>query len=144
MARPPPAPFPPEPGPGEFPNAPNLQTLPELPISSLGDDWVVDFEELQAYNKAGVAGKRTKVLNEQWLASEKDWKYRVGKGWKGKKVLGQGGQGIVGHWTYEGPDRDQKTVKDIAIKQAVRFGGNTPNIPFHFLIKLTLWTRCRV
>jgi hypothetical protein len=138
MTRTPPAPFPPVPGAGAFPNAPNLQNLPVLPTSSLGDDWVVDFEEMQAYNKAGVAGKRTKVLSEQWLASEKNWKYRVGKGWKGKKVLGQGGQGIVGHWTYEGPDRYQKTVKGIAIKQAVHFGGNTPNAPFHFLIKLTL------
>jgi hypothetical protein len=35
---------------------------------------------------------------------------------------GQGGQGIVGHWTYEGVDRRQKTVTDVAVKQALRAG----------------------
>jgi hypothetical protein len=35
---------------------------------------------------------------------------------------GQGGQGIVGNWTYEGVDRRQKTVTDVAVKQALRAG----------------------
>ena len=40
----------------------------------------------------------------------------IGKGWAGKKVLGKGSQGIVGPWTYEGVDRRQKTVTDVAVK----------------------------
>ncbi|KAE9367894.1 kinase-like protein [Stipitochalara longipes BDJ] len=103
-------------------NAPNPAKLPALPPTSPGDDWVVDFEDVQAYKKARAAGTNKRVLHDKWLASEVNWKFRIGKGWKGKKVLGEGGQGIVGHWTYEGEDRDQKTVKDLAVKQALRFG----------------------
>jgi hypothetical protein len=35
---------------------------------------------------------------------------------------GQGGQGIVGHWTDEGADKRQKTMTDVAVKQALRAG----------------------
>jgi hypothetical protein len=56
---------------------------------------------------------------EAWQKSEEHWKNRVGKGWVAKRVLGKGGQGIVGHWTYTGPDRDTKGgLVDIAVKQA--------------------------
>ena len=50
--------------------------------------------------------------NHRWLDSEKNWRNRVGKGWVAKRVLGKGGYGIVGHWTYKGPDRDQKKIAD--------------------------------
>lgn len=34
-------------------------------------------------------------------------------------MLGRGGQGIVGHWAYDGPDRDTKGgLVDIVVKQA--------------------------
>lgn len=54
-----------------------------------------------------------------WLDTEPRWKNRVGKGWVAKKVLGEGGYGIVGHWSYEGIDRRARRLVDIAIKQAV-------------------------
>ena len=96
--------------------------LPVLPKSAPGDDWVVDFQDVEAYSKFYSNRPKSNVLKDKWLASEPNWKYRIGKGWKGKKILGVGGQGIVGHWTYEGDDRATKSVKDIAVKQALRFG----------------------
>lgn len=54
----------------------------------------------------------------QWLDSEIRWRRPVGPNWEAVKVLGQGGQGIVGHWTYKGKDRDQRTMVDVAVKQA--------------------------
>jgi hypothetical protein len=57
-------------------------------------------------------------LRDNWMKSERRWKNRVGKGWVAKKVLGQGGVGVVGHWEYQGPDRAMKPLKDIAVKQA--------------------------
>ncbi|KAH7416829.1 kinase-like domain-containing protein [Cadophora sp. MPI-SDFR-AT-0126] len=54
------------------------------------------------------------------MATEWKWKNRVGKGWVSKKLLGRGTYGVVGHWTYQGPDRDTKSVKDIAVKQSIR------------------------
>jgi hypothetical protein len=119
--------------PGAFPNPPSVNRLPPLPPSSPGNDWVVDFEDVEAYNKAKVAGRLTSRLMNEWLKSEANWKYRIGKNWRGKKVLGLGGQGIVGHWTYEGEDRDQKTVKDIAVKQALR-SGMSPFVVFSFRV----------
>ena len=123
MAQPPrPISIPLPPIPGAFPNPPSLNRLPAVPITAPGADWVVDFEDNKAYEKAKVAGKYTQKLTNDWLKSEKYWKYRIGKGWTGKKIMGKGGQGIVGHWSYEGVDRDQKTVKNIAVKQALRSG----------------------
>lgn len=45
-----------------------------------------------------------------WLETEPRWKNGVGKDWAAKKVLGRGGQGIVGHWyrphlTHSSPKR---------------------------------------
>lgn len=114
------APLPPNPP--QMINPPRLSQLPPIPLTNPGDDWVTDFADVQAFAKAKVAGRYTKNLKRMWLASEQNWKYRIGKNWKGKKVLGLGGQGIVGHWSYEGSDRDQKSVKDVAVKQAVRYG----------------------
>ncbi len=64
--------------------------------------------------------QRDKRIDEAWLRSEAGWKHRVGKGYIHKKVLGRGSFGIVGHWRYHGPDEDQRAIKDIAVKQAVR------------------------
>jgi hypothetical protein len=58
--------------------------------------------------------------NKRWLNSEPRWTNRLGTYWVAVKVLGRGGQGIVGHWTYNGADRDKKRIVDIAVKQAAR------------------------
>ena len=110
--------------PGAWPSQilPNITRLPPLPVTSPGAEWFVDFDDLEAYNNAKVVGKYSIKLKHACLASEKQWKYRIGKGWRGVKVLGIGGQGIVGHWRYEGTDRDHRGVKDIAVKQALRSG----------------------
>lgn len=57
--------------------------------------------------------------SKSWLEREKYWKQRVGTGWIPKRVLGSGGHGIVGHWTYEGIDKDLKSLTDVAVKQQV-------------------------
>jgi hypothetical protein len=31
-----------------------------------------------------------------WFASEPQWRHRVGDGWKGVKILGNGSQGVAG------------------------------------------------
>jgi hypothetical protein len=125
-------PFPPTPGPFTSPSDP--KNLPVLPLSTPGEEWVVDFEEVQAYERARVAGNPMKELTDKWLASEKNWKNRIGKGWKGKRILGRGGQGIVGHWRYEDADRDTKIVKDIAVKQGLRAGRDLLRFYYGILI----------
>ena len=56
---------------------------------------------------------------KRWLRTEPIRNNRVGKSWRAKKVLGRGGQGIVGLWSYEGPDRDHKGLTEVAVKQSV-------------------------
>jgi hypothetical protein len=123
------APLPPKPE--ALPIIPSINRPPALPSTSPGNDWVIDFEDVEAYNEARVAGNYSSKLMDAWLRSEQNWKYRIGKSWSGKKILGRGGQGIVGHWTYEGADRDLKSVKDIAVKQALRSGAHSSI--YHFL-----------
>jgi hypothetical protein len=41
---------------------------------------------------------REAVEGVKWQGTEKLWTNRVGKNWVAKRVLGRGGQGIVGHW----------------------------------------------
>jgi len=114
------------PRPAPAPRAPANPGTPAnltiVPKSSPGDDWVVDFADIEAFSKFKADRAPSNVLKKQWLASEPNWKYKIGKGWKGKRILGVGGQGIVGHWSYEGDDRDKKSVKDLAVKQALRAG----------------------
>lgn len=55
---------------------------------------------------------RAAMADQLWLDSEQHWRHRVGKGWVAKRVLGRGSFGIVGHWKYEGADRDQKRLVD--------------------------------
>jgi len=90
--------------PTTLPSATRAWRVPRLPLSSLGDDWVIGFDICEAFNKAQITGRNRKGLYNQWLASEPTWKYRIDKGWKEERVLGRGGQGIIRYWTYEGPD----------------------------------------
>ncbi|RDL37451.1 uncharacterized protein BP5553_04884 [Venustampulla echinocandica] len=59
------------------------------------------------------------IGQDPWLLSEQRWTTRVGEGWVPKRVLGYGGYAIVGLWSYEGPDRQRATPKDIVVKQAL-------------------------
>ena len=65
------------------------------------------FQALQASNQL------------EWLNSASKWRNGVGDGWVGKKILGQGGQGIAGHWSYESSDRDSKPLKEVVVKQGL-------------------------
>lgn len=51
-----------------------------------------------------------------WLRSEPNWKNRVGKDWRGVRVLGQGGYGITGHYQYVGTNPSVR-VRDLCVKQ---------------------------
>jgi hypothetical protein len=89
-------------------------------LSNPGDSWVWDFQNLVVYNQAAKKTNR-KAATDAWMASERSWRHRVGKGWVAKRLLGRGTYGVVGHWSYEGPDRDSKSLKDVAVKQSLRF-----------------------
>ncbi|CZT47468.1 uncharacterized protein RSE6_08031 [Rhynchosporium secalis] len=93
--------------------------VPLVTSSRLGDSWVWDFNNLAAYNKA-IKKIDRKVVASTWMNSESRWKNRVGKGWVGKSLLGRGSYGVVGHWSYEGPDREKKGLRDVAVKQSLR------------------------
>lgn len=127
MAQKPLVPVPPLPAPGASQTFCILKIFHHF-LSAALDDWIVDVDMCEAFNKAQVAGRCRKWLYNQQLASEPNWKYRIGKGWKGKRVLGPGGQGIVDHWTYEGLDMDQKTVMDIAKSEGEAVTGSAINL----------------
>lgn len=55
------------------------------------------------------------TLGKTWLLTEKHWKNRVGKYWKAKKVLGIGGQGIVGHWYASFPGEISNTKLNLVL-----------------------------
>lgn len=102
----------------------NLLSLSSLLPSHSQHDGSSDYGVDE--NRPPAMSAKIEVQKHQraWLDTEPDWKDRIGVGWQAKRMLGRGGQGMVGHWSYEGPDRDQKSVKDIAVKQAVRDGPN--------------------
>ncbi|PVH81188.1 kinase-like protein [Cadophora sp. DSE1049] len=88
-------------------------------FSNLGNSWVWDFGNLVVNNQVAKKSPR-KVATDAWMATEWKWKNRVGKGWVPKRLLGRGTFGVVGHWSYQGPDRDTKSMKDVAVKQSIR------------------------
>ena len=88
-------------------------------FSNLGNSWVWDFGNLVVTNNVAKKTPR-KVATDAWMATEWKWKNRVGRGWVPKRLLGRGTYGVVGHWSYQGPDRDTKSVKDVAVKQSIR------------------------
>lgn len=117
----PPAPLPPWnfAAPGAGPQ--NLPTLPPIPPTDPVNAWQWDFASINAFRQA-QAGRNKKQAGIAWQASESKWKDRVGKDWKPVRVLGRGGQGVVGHWTFKGPDRHLRKLNDVAVKQAVKAG----------------------
>ncbi|KAI9743088.1 MAG: hypothetical protein M1818_003383 [Claussenomyces sp. TS43310] len=62
-----------------------------------------------------------KMRYKQWLRSDRRWQNKLGRGWKGRRVLGRGGNGIVGLWEWEGAPGDgegwESRVKRVAVKQ---------------------------
>ncbi|KAK0118662.1 hypothetical protein ONS96_011749 [Cadophora gregata f. sp. sojae] len=88
-------------------------------FSKLGRSWVWDFGNDVGNNRVAKKGPR-KVATDAWMATEWKWKNRVGKGWVPKRLFGRGTYGVVGHWSYQGPDRDAKSLKDVAVKQSIR------------------------
>lgn len=59
-------------------------------------------------------------LKRKWLESESSWSQRLGKGWQGIKVLGQGGFGIAGLWKYQGPKAQTIfRTRDVVVKQSL-------------------------
>jgi hypothetical protein len=88
------------------------------PCQSLGSSDAVVIPALAAHaqNYLQIHEEKAQKL---WLQTDQRWQNKVGKNWVAKKVLGRGGQGIVGWWTYQGPDRANRTMNDIAVKQAV-------------------------
>ena len=71
------------------------------------------------YKKADevLDGKKlySRRRQEQWLRQSKTWDGLDSSVWKAKRVLGVGGNGIVGQWEYQGADLNMP--KNIVIKQ---------------------------
>lgn len=73
--------------------------------------------------RRGLEDSLAPELQDLWLESNKNWKYGLNELWKGKKVLGMGGYGLVGLWEYKKRDDDvirvvvkQSAGKDRALK----------------------------
>lgn len=75
---------------------------------------------------------------QKWNQSHEKWKNGFGPGWKGTKVLGQGGNGIAGLWTYEGADGAQgrhfQGLKHVVVKQGRPKGGHGLKMEVGFFI----------
>lgn len=84
-----------------------------LPV---GESFKLNYDDIEDFQNDLRGKRRHRTRIAKWIDTERYWKDRLGSGWKGKKFLGRGGFGIVGHWRYEGSDRNQR-VKDIAVKQ---------------------------
>lgn len=62
----------------------------------------------------------TSMSDRAWLAGSKNWNAPdLGKHWEPVKVLGKGGQGIVGLWEYRGPKEDAPNPSKLVIKQGI-------------------------
>lgn len=103
------------------PLAQNPPAFPPLPQTDPVNAWQWDYASINAFKQA-QGGKNKKQAGIDWQASKSKWKDRVGKSWKPVRVLGRGGQGIVGHWKFDGPDRHLRKLNDVAVKQAVKSG----------------------
>ncbi|KAE8446826.1 hypothetical protein EG329_011603 [Mollisiaceae sp. DMI_Dod_QoI] len=95
--------------------------LPPLPITQPENAWQWAFADINLFRQAQRA-RNKKDSGKAWMSTESKWKDRVGKSWKPVKVFGRGSQSVVGHWTYDGSDRAQRTMNDVAVKQAVKKG----------------------
>lgn len=77
------------------------------------------------------------LAQARWLNSARDWKQRFGNDWVAHKVLGRGGQGIVGHFRYTGNDPGEKEIGDIVIKQsALKDGRDRGLTEEHYFLKM--------
>lgn len=85
-----------------------------------------------------LTAEQRQAMHAAWLKSSVTWTDGLGEGWFGIRVLGQGGNGIAGHWNYQPGsimaarhDRDlhnrlglpmnvvlPRAVTDIVVKQA--------------------------
>jgi hypothetical protein len=92
--------------------------LPGLLTSSPGDDWVVGFENIQAGVRDGQTSHGTHARASGSMAgvgTELVSIRSAGAG-RGRRCWARAARAIVGHWTYEGADRRQKRVTDVAVK----------------------------
>ncbi|KIN07272.1 hypothetical protein OIDMADRAFT_109769 [Oidiodendron maius Zn] len=81
------------------------------------------WQDRDGRTRRGLEDSLAPELQDLWLESNKNWKYGLNELWKGKKVLGMGGYGLVGLWEYKKSDDDvirvvvkQSAGKDRALK----------------------------
>jgi hypothetical protein len=91
--------------------------VPTRPSVSAGQSFQYTHQDVDTFRADLQAKRRHKTRLTDWIATEPFWYTRLGPGWVGQKVLGRGGQGIVGLWSYEGPENPHP-VKEVAVKQA--------------------------
>lgn len=57
--------------------------------------------------------------HQRWLESSDTWEHNLGKGWKGKNILGRSSYDIARLWEYEGGGLEETAlaIKQIVVKQ---------------------------
>jgi hypothetical protein len=63
----------------------------------------------------GIEGRISARQQNRWLASNTRWKYGLDSDWRGEKVLGVGGFGLVGLWEFTNQDG---RVNRVVVKQS--------------------------
>ena len=53
-----------------------------------------------------------------FLNGEPTWKSRLGPGWRGTKLLGKGGHGIVGLWEWRGDPNFAPSITQVVVKMS--------------------------
>ncbi|RFU34910.1 hypothetical protein B7463_g1376, partial [Scytalidium lignicola] len=72
--------------------------------------------------RGGIDRRMTELQQIKWLKSSANWPDIEADDWRGIKVLGMGGYGLVGLWKYIGSDPD--VPKAIVVKQSPRYDRN--------------------
>jgi len=90
-----------------------------LPV---GESYQRVHKHIENFRNDLDAKKKHKSRIKKWLDTEPFWMDGLGRGrgWKPQKFLGQGTYGTIGHWAYQGADRNQQLVKDVVVKQSFR------------------------
>jgi hypothetical protein len=73
------------------------------------------WQDRHGHTYKGIEGRISAQQQKRWLASNTRWKYGLDSDWRGEKVLGVGGFGLVGLWEFTNQDG---RVNRVVVKQS--------------------------
>lgn len=107
----------------------NAQRLANLrldtPGRSLGDNGEEPNGQRSRIKDRNQSNASREVARSKWLRSMRHWRQGLGEGWVGIRVLGQGGNGIAGLWSYR-PDPVTKARHEQARRTALKLSSDAP------------------